>query len=245
MGATRLPGKVLLPLGESTALEAELARVRRAKTVDKILVATTTEAKDNELAEHLKKIGQEFYRGSENDVLDRYYRAAKSAGAKDEDAIVRLTADCPVIDPAVIDEVVGKYLQGGYDFVSNSLEPYSYPDGMDTEVFSFENLERAAREATMPSHREHVTFYFWQNPDKFKIYYRKYEKDLSKYRLTLDTPEDYELIKSVYEHFIDKDFDMQEVITFLDQHPDIKKINASIAHNAGWQPSLEKDKKFK
>lgn len=245
MGATRLPGKVLLPLGRGTALSEELSRVKRAKRIDKIVVATTTSSADDKLAEYLKESGYEYFRGSETDVLDRYWQTAKNAGIKSSDAIVRLTADCPLIDPAVIDEVVSTYLRGGYDFVSNSLEPYSYPDGMDCEVFSFQDLERAAREATLPSHREHVTFYFWQNPDKFKIYYRKYEKDLSKYRLTLDTPEDYELIKSVYEHFIDKDFDMQEVITFLDQHPDIKKINASIAHNAGWQPSLEKDKKFK
>lgn len=239
MGATRLPGKVLLPLGGSTALEAELARVRKARRIDKILVATTTEGRDDQLAEHLQKIGQEYFRGSEEDVLDRYYQAAKAAGARANDAIVRLTADCPLIDPVVIDLVVQTYLDGNYDFVSNSLEPYSYPDGMDVEVFSFANLERAAREARLPSHREHVTFYFWENPDKFKIHYCQYKKNWSRYRLTLDTAEDYELIKRV-----PANLSMEEIVRFLDQNPAIKNINAAVQHNAGWQSAFKKDEEI-
>lgn len=246
LGSTRLPQKVLLPLTPGhTALSCELARVKQAKLIDKILVATTTSPADQKLIEYLDAIGQEYFAGSEDDVLDRYYNAALDFEAKASDTIVRLTADCPVIDPKIIDQVVGIYLHGGFDFVSNSLQPYSYPDGMDVEVFSFRSLEKAWREAVLPSHREHVTFYFWQNPKLFKIYYHKNSTDLSKFRLTLDYPQDYELLKKVVEHFAQRlDCRMDEIITFLDQHPEIKQINANLVQNAGWQSSLSEDQKF-
>jgi len=244
MGASRLPNKVLLELlPGKTVLECMVERVKRAKLVDEIIIATTNNEKDLPLIEYLKNKGQKFFVGEENDVLDRYYQSAKNFGAKNDDAIIRLTADCPVIDPANIDRLLETYLKGEHDFVSNSLEPYSWPDGMDTEIFSFKNLERAWKEAKLPSHREHVTFYFWQNPDKFKIYYDKNEKNLSMYRLTLDYQEDFELLKTIYEYFKDRhfDFEMKEVIDFLDANPKIKEINSEAKRNAGWQSALDKD----
>lgn len=247
LGSTRLPGKVLLPFGASaTALSFMIERVGRAKTIDEIIVASTTTAEDQKLAEYLEKLGVKYFLGSETDVLDRYYQAAKQFCQSPDDVIVRLTGDCPLIDGAVIDEVVKTFFDNDYDFVSNSLEPYSYPDGMDVEVFSFKNLERAAREAKLPSHREHVTFYFWQNPKKFKIYYIQYPKNLSHYRLTLDYPQDYEILNKIREHFErqgTRNFHMEDIVNFLEIHPEIAQINAGIKQNVGWAPSLAEDKK--
>ncbi len=242
MQSTRLPKKILLPLaGEKTALECMLDRVKHSKEINTVVVAASDAPADRELHEFLEKIGQPHFAGSEQDVLDRYFGAAKKFCDPD-DIIVRLTSDCPVIDPTVMDRVVRFHREGGYDFASNSLEPYSFPDGMDTEVFSFKLLERAASEAVLPSHREHVTFYFWQNPALFKIGYLKNATDQSSYRLTLDYPGDYEVLKHIYAHFAPRtDFSMQEIVAFLDAHPDIKDLNSEAVRNAGWQSALKKD----
>ena len=247
LGATRLPNKVLLPLRGGTALSYELERVKKSKLIDEVVVATTTSPNDQKLIEYLDSIGQPYFAGSEQDVLDRYYRTAEHYCEDDTDVIVRLTADCPLTDPKIIDQVVSTYLDNGHDFVSNSLEPYSFPDGMDVEVFSYKNLKKAWKEATLPSHREHVTFYFWQNPEIFKIFYVQNPQNLTGYRMTLDYPEDYELIKKVCQHFEEQnnsDFGMEEIIAFLDQRPDIKNLNAIRIQNSGWSSALEKDKKF-
>ena len=245
MGSVRLPGKIMMPLcGQIPALGCMLARVKQSKQIDQLIVATTTNPEDQAVVQYLQGTNQEYFRGSEQDLLDRYYQGAKTFGAKSSDIVVRLTADCPVIDPDVIDDIVKIYKAGGYDFVSNTLQPYSFPDGMDVEVFSFKNLERAWREASLPSHREHVTFYFWQHPDLFKIFYHKSDKDLTSYRLTLDYSEDYQVLQKVYEHFSGFEFSMQDILQFLDQHPEIRNINAALPQNAGWLESLEADKKF-
>jgi spore coat polysaccharide biosynthesis protein SpsF len=246
LGSTRLPNKILLELQPGkTALECMLDRVKLAKSIDRIIVATTNSAKDEDLRNFLKNKGIQFCAGDEHDVLDRYYRAAQKFCHSEFDIIVRLTSDCPVIDPRVIDMVVDEYKRRGVDFCSNSLEPYSYPDGMDTEVFSFKVLERTWKEAVLPSHREHVTFYIWQNPKIFKIFYFQHEKDLSHYRLTLDYKEDFDFLKKIYEQFgNNKNFSLEEIIEFLDINPEIKNINSEVMRNAGWQSALEKDKKI-
>lgn len=247
LGSTRLPEKVLLELlPGKNSLEGMIERVKMSKLSGKIIVATTNSPADKKLVKFLERIGQPYYAGDEQDVLDRYYQAAKAFGAKPDDVIVRLTGDCPVIDPEIIDLVIGRYLKGGYDFVSNSLAPYSYPDGMDVEVFSFKDLVKAWREAILPSQREHVTFYFWQNSQLFKIFYCQSPTNFSSYRLTLDYPEDYELLKAVYGNLYknDHNFSMKDIIQYLDDNPEIKKINAAIVQNAGWQSAFEKDKKI-
>jgi spore coat polysaccharide biosynthesis protein SpsF (cytidylyltransferase family) len=242
MRSTRLPGKVLLPLsGKKAALECMLERVQRSKLLGKVVVAASDAPEDAELHALLGKIGQPYAVGSEDDVLDRYYRCAERFCVPG-DVIVRLTSDCPVIDPRVIDEAIRFYLGGRYDYASNSLEPYSWPDGMDVEVFSYRLLERAAREAVLPSEREHVTFYFWKHPERFKVGYLRNKKNLSSYRLTLDHPGDYALLKNVYGHFSPRvDFSMEEILKYLDAHPDVKKLNSAAARNAGWQSALKKD----
>lgn len=247
LSSTRLPDKILLELlPHKTVLKSMIERVEQSKLIDKVIVATTNNPNDKKLVQYVADLGVNYFVGSEDDVLDRYYQAAKQVCGPD-DIIVRLTSDCPLADPAVIDEVVQDYLDNKFDFVSNSLDPYSYPDGLDVEVFSFAKLQQVWRDATLPSHREHVTFYFWQNPQLFKIKYHKNLRDLSHYRLTLDYPQDYELIKAVYRHFTAQnkpDFSFYDVIDFLDAHPEVKAINATIQQNAGWQPALEKDHDF-
>jgi spore coat polysaccharide biosynthesis protein SpsF len=240
--STRLPRKILLPMsGERTALQCMLDRVKLAKRVDKIVIAASDSAGDTDLYAYLDSIGQPYFAGSEDDVLSRYYETAKKF-CEPDDIVVRLTSDCPVIDPVILDKVIDHYIQERADFASNSLEPYSFPDGMDTEVFSFKNLERAAKEAVLPSHREHVTFYFWQNPQLFKIAYLKNDKNLSAYRLTLDYPADYELLKQIYAHFSPRnDFSMNEIIDYLEANPEIKQLNSEAVRNAGWQSALKKD----
>ena len=235
MSSTRLPGKVLKELVPGmTALEYMLKRVSRSAELDTIIVATTENPADLAIAEKMKVIGQSYFIGSENDVLDRYYQAALAAGAKEGDTIVRLTSDCPLHDPAVIDEVVRFFKRGDYDYAENCIEPYTYPDGMDTEVFSFASLKKAWKEAQKPSHREHVTFYFWTNPKIFRLgRYENPKKGQADYRLTLDYPSDYELISKVAQHFAPRmDFTMDEIIEFLDAHPEIKSLNKDVMRNA-------------
>lgn len=238
MSSTRLPGKVLLELvPHVSVLEFMLERVSRSKEIGKTIVATTENPNDKVLAERLKRMGQPYFVGSENDVLDRYYQAAKKFGAKSGDAIVRITSDCPVIDPEIIDKTIRFYKEGNFDYATNNREPYVYPDGMDTEVCSFDALEKAWKEATKLSHREHVTFHFWMHQDLFKVgQYGNEKLNQGDYRLTLDYPSDYELLKRVCEHFAPRrDFTMQEIIDFLDAHPEVKALNADVARNAAFK----------
>jgi len=244
LGSTRLPEKALLKVNGRPLLSCMIERVKRAGKIDKIVIATTTSHLDNKIEVFCKNENVEYFRGSENDVLDRYYKCAKQIGAK---VIVRLTSDCPLIDPAVIDEVINCYLENSfkYDFVANTAPPPgTYPDGMDVEVFSFDLLGKAWKNAKKPSEREHVTFYFWKNPDLFKVYRHDLKTDLSKYRLTIDYEEDYLLIKKIIEHFHDDKllFTMEDIIAFLKSNPDIAKINQHIERNVGWQKSFRKDK---
>lgn len=235
MSSTRLPGKILKDLvPRITALEYMLKRISRSKELEKIIIATTENPADAAIADKMKAIEQQYFIGSENDVLDRYYKAAVQVGAKQGDIIVRLTSDCPLHDPAVIDEVVRFFKSGDYDYAENCIEPYTYPDGMDVEVFTFGALEKAWKEAMKPSHREHVTFYFWTNPELFKLgHYVNPKEGQADYRLTLDYPSDYEVISKVAQHFAPRmDFTMDEVLAFLDTHPEIKELNASVSRNA-------------
>lgn len=239
LASTRLPGKVLLELlPGKTALECMLERVKQSKLISEVVVATTSNSKDQKLVNFLEKLGQSYFVGSEDDVLDRSYQAARHYGLQKDDLVVRLTSDCPVIDPLVVDEVIQYYIDNNFDYASNGLEPYTWADGMDTEVFSFAALEKAWRETTKPSHREHVTFYFWKNPDRFKIgYYQNKKPNQGSYRLTLDYPEDYELLKKIYEGLYHKNkfFTIDDMVAFLGAHPDIKQLNARFIRNVSWQ----------
>ncbi len=245
MGSVRLPGKVLADINGRPMLAGMFDRVRSARKIDRCIAVTSTDPSDDPIVEMCGREGIDVYRGSLDDVLDRYYKAAAGINS---DVIVRLTGDCPLMDPRVIDEVVGVYEQGGYDYVANSAPPPgTFPDGMDVEVLSFMALEKAWREAKKPSEREHVTFYFWQNPDKFRIFRHDRKDDLSKLRLTVDHPQDLEVVREIYARLYPKDpfFSMESILDLLNEHPELCRSNQSIQRNHGWASAFAKDKSIK
>lgn len=242
MGSTRLPGKMLLPIADNKgALELMLERVRRARQLQEIIVAITTSPRDDRLEDLCKRLGCEYFRGNEVDVLDRYYRASLAFGPPE--VIVRLTGDCPLHDPVIIDKLVGCFLDSEVDYVSN-VDPPTFPDGLDTEVFSFSVLERVWKEACLKSEREHVTSYIRKHTNTFKVINVECEKGLSGHRWTLDEKEDYEFISRIYNNLYKKTpaFGMKEVLGLLAKHPELEEINKHIPRNEGYRKSLEEDK---
>jgi len=244
MASTRLPGKMMLKAVDKTMLELMIERVSKSKKLDKIVVATSTNKLDDVIEDVCKKIQIDCFRGSEDDVLLRYKNAAEFYNG---DIIVRLCGDCPLIDAKTIDTTIDSYLNAAYDYVSNLFPtPRTYPDGTSVEVFSKKILDQIERETKKPSDREHVTFFLWMQPHKFKIYRLDYEKDLSKYRFNLDYKVDYDLIKKVFENFVSKNryFEIKDVTTWLDDNPEIFNINSHIEPQKGWVKSFERDKEM-
>ena len=240
-GSTRLPGKIMKAEGK-TMLEHMIERVSKSKKLDKIVIATTTKKTDDVIVSLAKKLKIDYFRGSEDDVLDRYYNASKAFNA---DVVVRLCSDSPLLDGRIIDNVVEEYLSGDYDFVGNlSPSPRTFPDGLSVEVFSSELLNVAQKNAKKPSEREHVTFYMWMHPKKFKIHRVDHKTDLSKYRFNLDYSEDYTFLTKIFENFYSKNnyFALDDVIEWLETNPEIFKINNMIRPNQGWEKSFKEDK---
>jgi len=227
-GSTRLPGKVLKKVLGKPLLEYQVERVKRAKTVEAVIVATTENERDDPIVRLCRELSVPVYRGPEEDVLARYYETAVRFHA---DPVVRLTADCPIIDPAVIDRVVACYVrnQGKYDYVSNTLER-TYPRGMDTEVVSFRALKRAFEEAKDPASREHVTAYIYRHPDRFRIGKVSHPADESRHRWTVDTGEDFLLIQKIIERLYPENplFTMDDVLRVLRENPEWAEINAHV-----------------
>lgn len=242
MTSTRLPGKILADLAGKPLLFHVVSRARQATSIDEVIVATTDSPKDNETYKWCVNNNIICFRGSEDDVLDRYYQAAKCFHAG---SIVRLTADCPLLDPFVIDRVVNFFKNGDYDYVSNVLEP-TYPDGLDTEVFSFSTLERTWKEAVLKSEREHVTPFIRKSPHLFRSANVKNDVDLSANRWTVDEQDDLEFVRRVYASFGSNTlFGTSDIIALLHTEPEINSINASFKRNEGYQRSLAEDKHFK
>jgi spore coat polysaccharide biosynthesis protein SpsF len=225
MGSTRLPGKVLLDLAGASVLSRVLERVRRADSIDEVVVATTDKPSDNVIAQECLRYQIPVFRGQEEDVLDRYYRAAVSAKA---DVVVRITSDCPLIDREITDKTVQAFLAERPDYASNCLVR-TYPRGLDTEVMTLRALERAWREATQSYERTHVTPYIHENPRKFKLLSVTGEADHSGHRWTLDTPEDLELIRSVYARLNQRNqFSWRDVLDLLQREPELAELNRSV-----------------
>lgn len=238
MASTRLPGKVLADIAGRPMLHWVVSRVRRAQSLDVVGVATSDGEADDVLVSFCKGSGFPVFRGSEDDVLDRYYKAASHFEA---DVVVRLTADCPLLDPAVIDKVVLEFRKGTYDYVSNTIEP-SFPDGLDTEVFSRETLGRAWRDARLKSEREHVTPYIWKNPGLFRLGNVKNAANFFGLRWTVDEPEDLEFARRVYASLgVESSFSMNDVLRLIRLHPDVASVNAGFERNEGYQKSLTED----
>ena len=238
--STRLPGKVLLRLFSKTVIEHILTRVRAAHCVDDLCVATTTNATDDDVAAVARACGAAVYRGSEDDVLDRFYQAAREMQA---DVIIRITADDPFKDPQVIDKIVQTYEQGGYDYVSNTMHP-TYPEGIDVEAFSMTALTRAWREATLPSEHEHVTPYIWKHPELFRTKNVAYERDLSQMRWTLDKPEDWVFIQQVYDALYPEKplFLMEDILRLLAERPYLRTLQSATIRNEGYLKSLAEER---
>lgn len=243
MGSKRFPGKVLAKVDGVTLLELQLKRVSRTKLLDKIVVIITGSPGDDDIYSLCQKQKITCFRGSERDVLDRYYRAAVEFNA---DIIVRLTADCPLTDPGIVDEMVRFFIEypGGLDYLGNTEpSPGTYPDGMDVSVFTFDALKRNWKEAEKPSEREHVIFYFHQHPEIFKIYRKDLDKNLSSYRFTVDHEEDLELVRQlVAELKRRKQFgSLKEILKIMYERPELKSINSKYRMGEGWQSSFKKD----
>lgn len=235
MGSSRLPGKTIADVAGRPLLLHVVERVRNARRVDKVVVATTGESADDPIAALCQAEEIQHFRGSEDDVLDRFYKTAQANSA---DIVVRITADCPLIDPAVIDKVVARFQVGDCDYVSNIVR-YTYPDGLDTEVFSFAALERAWREAKKPSDREHVTPYL--RSERFRTANVENESPvpLGKYRWTVDHPADLEFVRAVYKAFSgEKHFGFQDIFHLLRERPELATIQAETITNEGYYKSL-------
>src|SRR6266403_5274906 len=234
MGSNRFPGKTLADLGGRPMLARVVARVSSARSVDCVVVATSTASLDDPIAEFCQKEQIACFRGSENDLLDRFHGAAKEYGA---DAVVRITADCPLIDPDIIDRVIERFQRGDCDYASNALR-YTYPDGLDTEVFSMAALEQAWGEAKKPSEREHVTPYL--RSGKFRAVNVENEAPLDKsQRWTVDHPGDLEFVRGVYSAFGGRsNFRYQEVVQLLKERPDLAATQTDTITNEGYYRSL-------
>jgi len=245
MGSERLPGKVLKEVRGRPLLDYLVERVKKARLVDEVIIATTTSPQDEAIARWCARSGTKFYRGDEKDVLKRHYEAAKKYQAL---IVVRVTSDCPLIDPRVIDLAVESYLKRPeVDFVSNTVPlPCLYPDGMDVEVFDFNLLAKAHHEAVLPSEREHVTFYMWKT-GKFPIHrVDPPEQDISQYRFCVDYPEDFQLVKEVLTKLYPENpnFSMHDLIAFMSQNRQLLKLQEGIGRNAGWQRAFDRDRQY-
>lgn len=243
-GSTRLPAKILKEVNGITLLEIHLRRILQAKTVSKLKIATTDEEGSKFIVAVADKMGVEYFKGSVDDVLARFYG---TAAPEKPDYVIRLTSDCPLIDPNVIDAVVTYAIEHPeYDYVRTQAA--SFPDGLDTEVMKFSVLEKAYNEATLKSEREHVTAYIWKNgsADGGTIYKTynfpnpagKYNAD--DYRITIDEPEDFEVIKALIENLgIEKDW--KSYIDYLIEHKDLYAINSKFGNNEGYAKSIAND----
>jgi spore coat polysaccharide biosynthesis protein SpsF (cytidylyltransferase family) len=240
MGSTRLPGKILKIINGKSLLFYEFDRLKKIKHEVTFLLATTVNEIDNPLEKFAQENDLEFFQGSEEDVLDRFYQGCRRLNA---DIVVRITGDCPLIDPSVIDDALDLILANNYDYVSN-VHPATYPDGLDVEVFPFSVLEKMWREATLKSEREHVTPYIYTHPDLFTMHNFEYKVDLSKYRLTVDEIEDFKLISHIITHFAESwnDFTVDDVIKLIDSDENLFSLNAGFERNEGYEKSLKEDK---
>lgn len=228
MTSTRLPGKILKEVLGKPLLEYQVERLRRVRNADKIVIATTTNRTDEPVVALGGRLAIPVYRGPEDDVLARYHGAARAHGA---DLVIRVTSDCPLIDPGVIDRIIGFYRQqeNAYDYVSNTLQR-TYPTGMDTEVFPFTVLDEAYHEAHDDAEREHVTPFIYRHPERYRIGQVTANNDTSRHRWTVDTPEDFELVSRIIEAIYPENpaFSLEDVLHLLDRNPSWMEINAHI-----------------
>lgn len=238
MSSRRLPGKVLMPLLGVPMLARQVERVRRASNLDDLVVATSCDSEDDSIAELCAGLDIDCHRGSLDDVLGRFYGAAQTAAA---DHVVRLTGDCPLIDPEVMDAVIALHLEGGFDYTSNAHPP-TYPDGLDVEVMRFACLEQAWRQADLPSEREHVTPYLYDR-GLFRLGNLSHTSDLSELRWTVDEVEDLIFVEAIYGALQARtpEFGLAEVLAILHRRPELNDINRNFQRDEGYRRSVAAD----
>jgi spore coat polysaccharide biosynthesis protein SpsF len=231
MGSRRLPGKVLKLIAGRPMLAHVVQRAAMATSIDEVIVATSDDPSDDPIEAFCDRQGYLCYRGSQYDVLDRFYQAASLS---DADVVVRITADCPLIDPGVIDKTVDAFFEQGADFAANRLPPpykRTYPIGLDVEVCSFSALERAWQAATEPHEREHVLPYLYEQSGRFKVIVVDADQDYGHLRWTVDTESDLQLVRRLFEYLGDReDFTWLDVLDIWQAHPELQQINADVQH---------------
>jgi spore coat polysaccharide biosynthesis protein SpsF len=241
MDSTRLPGKILSLLdGTNTSLSYTINQLRECKSLGKIVVATTINAEDDIIENFAKKNKIDVFRGDSDDVLSRYYHCAKHYSLS---SILRVTGDCPLIDPTIVEKGISIFLKNTYDYVTNTF-PRTFPDGNEIEIFSFSALELAYKNAILPSEREHVTPYFRNNKEKFKIHNFSHDENISHLRWTLDYDVDLKLIKILISKIHTRPIHMTNILEILKNEPDLIKINQAHKPNEGYFKSLKDDDEF-
>ena len=241
MGSTRLPGKVMKILDtKNPSLKYTINQLQNCKTLDKIIVATTNFSEDDVIVNYLQNMDVDIFRGSSNNVLDRYFQCAKHFGLS---SIVRVTADCPLIDPEIVDNGINIFLSENYDYVTNT-SPRSFPDGNETEIFTFNALKKAWKNAKLPSEHEHVTPYFRNNTQDFKIKNFKHTSNLSNLRYTVDFSEDLKLVKILISKIKSRPIHLNDILNLFNSQPELLEINKDYEPNEGFKRSLEEDNSF-
>ena len=240
MGSSRLPGKALMKSDSGKPLlYYVINQLRYCSKIKNLVIATTTNQEDDEIEKFANNNSVNVFRGKEKDVLDRYFQCAKKYSFS---TIVRITADCPLIDPQIVDKVIEQFFSENCDFATNTLTR-TFPIGTDVEVFSFSALNKAWENAQLPSEREHVTPYF-HNKENFKIINVENDKNISNLRLTVDRIEDFELIKQILNNISINPIHLEDVLELFSRKPELIEINKHINHNEGFNKSLEEDKEF-
>ncbi len=241
MGSTRLPGKVMLKLDkENPVLYYVLEQLSSCKLIDKIIVATTTLDEDDVIKNFVNSMNVNIFRGSSDDVLDRYYQCAKKFSI---DTIVRITADNPLIDPTIVDDLIKKFTLNSYDYLTNA-HIRTFPYGTEVEIFSFKALEKAWKNAKKPSEREHVTPYFYNNSQSFRNYNQENSKNLSNLRWTIDRENDFLLVKSIVSKIKKRPILMNDILDLFSKEPKLFEINKNQIRDEGYKKSLEEDKEL-
>lgn len=231
MGSTRLPGKVLKKLNGISVLECLLEQLNHSKLLDDKIIATTTNSEDDVILKLCESNGIKCFRGSQDDVLDRYYQCAKQFSVK---TIVRITSDCPLIDPKIIDKVIDYYFNNSYDCVNNYFKR-TYPYGNDVEVFSFNILEEAWQKAHTNSEREHVTPYIYNNPDQFSIGWIENKDNFSQFHWTVDRPEDLDFIRAILKKISKRPIFIEDILSVIKEDPSILEINKNTNPEENYQ----------
>ena len=241
MGSTRLPGKVLKTVDEkNSSLYYTISQLKHCKKIDKIIVATTVLEEDDVIETFSKNLGIDVFRGNSTDVLDRYFQCATFFNV---DNIIRITADCPLIDPLIVDQGIEIFLSENYDYVTNTF-PRTFPDGNETEIFTLIALKKAWENAKLPSEREHVTPYFRNHKKEFKIKNFEHVLDLSNLRWTVDFPEDLRLVKIFISKIHSRPIHLKDILNLINSKPELLEINKNHEPNEGLKRSLEEDREF-